>query len=134
MKNLADFLVEFIQQPTLSAKINFLSHQSEFDEIQCFFFLKKTLVKSLGITSFLYHNKEENIPAFDDHLLEVTQNTVSSNAKREMAFSIVVESKPIGYIRLPHKMLTRDLKVVLNALKNSSKRNSKFNFVIVTKS
>ena len=117
MKNLADFLVEFIQQPTLSAKINFLTLQPEFDEIQCFFFSKKTLVKSLGVSSFLYHNKEENIPGFDDHLLEVTQNTVSSNTKKETAFSIVVESKPIGYIRVPYKMLTRDLKVVLNALK-----------------
>ena len=117
MKNLADFLVEFIQQPTLSAKINFLTHQPEFDEIQCFFFSKKTLVKSLGVSSFLYHNKEENIPAFDDHLLEVTQNKVSSNTKKETAFSIVVEGNPIGYIRVPYKMLTRDLKVVLNALK-----------------
>lgn len=117
MKNLADFLVEFIQQPTLSAKINFLTHQPEFDEIQCFFFSKKTLVKSLGVSSFLYHKKEENIPVFDDHLLEVTQNKVSSNTKKETDFSIVVEGKPIGYIRVPYKMLARDLKVVLNSLK-----------------
>ena len=58
MKNLADFLFEFIQQPSLLTKISFLKNEAGFEDMQFLFFSKKTLVKSLGIHSFSYVDKK----------------------------------------------------------------------------
>jgi len=117
MKNLADFLFEFIQQPSLLTKISFLKNEAGFEDMQFLFFSKKTLVKSLGIHSFSYVDKKSLDFDCVDSIIEDQDDEIYLNSNETIAVSITIESKSIGFITAPTILNSKETKVVLKTLK-----------------
>jgi PAS domain S-box-containing protein len=117
MKNLADFLFEFIQQPSLLTKISFLKNEAGFEDMQFLFFSKKTLVKSLGIHSFSYVDKKSLDFDYVDSIIEDQDDEIYLNSNETIAVSITIESKSIGFITAPTILNSKETKVVLKTLK-----------------
>ena len=89
MKNLADFLFEFIQQPSLLTKISFLKNEAGFEDIQFLFFSKKTLVKSLGIHSFSYVDKKSLDFDYVDSIIEDQHDEIYLNSNETFYLPVI---------------------------------------------
>ena len=77
MRNSIKIFFEFIQQPKLSSKIDFLKSKREFKISSISFFTKKKLIKSLKIKSFLFLAKDSETPVLDDFLTIINKRLVT---------------------------------------------------------
>ena len=125
MKNSIKFFFEFIQQPKLSSKIDFLKSKREFKSLQFLFFTKKKLIKSLKIKSFLFLAKDSEIPVLDNFLTIINKDwllknnlSVISNQKT-FGIKLEIEDSQVGLITISSSELTSEDENILITLKKS---------------
>ena len=125
MRNSIKIFFEFIQQPKLSSKIDFLKSKREFKSLQFLFFTKKKLIKSLKIKSFLFLAKDSEIPVLDDFLTIINKDwllknnlSVISNQKT-FGIKLEIEDTQVGLITISSSELTSEDENILITLKKS---------------
>ena len=123
MRNSIKIFFEFIQQPKLSSKIDFLKSKREFKSLQFLFFTKKKLIKSLKIKSFLFLAKDSEIPVLDDFLTIINKDwllknnlSVISNQKT-FGIKLEIEDTQVGLITISSSELTSEDENILIILK-----------------